>query len=253
MGCDLPRTQTFKYADEPQAINQVEFRLIYKGALPADTGKGGRAVYKQRIRKEFHKQLRELWRQHPELKRQAETHFVTFTTPPNQVSPPGPGVRQIVRADDIKVLPSSTQVGAKTWVEHIADEYARLGGRFVPLISKRGGFTCTLDILFLRRDAPGNIIVKGAGGGDIDNRIKLLLDGLKLPEVQSDLGGLDLEPDEDPFFCLMEDDDLITRISVTSDRLLLPLQETEKTNDVHIIVHVTMSDESSIFLADRLV
>ena len=64
----------------------------------------------------------------------------------------------------------------KTWIEHIADDHERCGGRFVPLVSKAGGFTCALEILFLRRDNPGHII---SSGGDIDNRMKVYLMVLK--------------------------------------------------------------------------
>jgi len=48
-------------------------------------------------------------------------------------------------------------------------------------------------------------------GGDIDNRIKVLFDGLKMPETVSELGGVALESEEDPFFCLLEDDNLINQ------------------------------------------
>jgi hypothetical protein len=183
----------------------MEFRLIYKGSLPAQGSGGGRTREEQLLRKHFHKQLRELWKQHPELRRQAEDYFLRYVTPENQVSFPGPGVKQIVRADKGNPL-------AKTWVEHIADDHQKCGGRFVPLVSEAGGFTCSLDILFLRRDNPGHLI---SSGGDIDNRIKVLLDGLKMPSTVAELGGLPLEPDENPFFCLLEDDNLVTSVSVT--------------------------------------
>jgi len=232
--------------------------MVYRGPLPSDQGKGGRSRYKRLIRKEFHKQLRELWRQQPALKDQAESFFNMYTTPFNMVAPHGPNQRVIER------LParSQAQIDAggsypptiKTWLDHVADSYNRLGTRFVPLISKTGGFTCSLDVLFMRRDAPGNVVVPGAGGGDIDNRLKTLFDALKMPERVDDLGGIDIDPeDEDPFFCLLTDDGLITRIAITSDRLLTPKGDDEKVNDVHIVVHVTMSDESSIFAGGRLV
>jgi hypothetical protein len=158
------------------------------------------------------------------------------------VTSPGPNKRVIQKLD----LPPGTPLSPdmKTWVEHIADDHKRCGGRFVSLISKRGGFTCGLDVLFLRR---------GAGGGDIDNRLKVLFDALKMPEVVSDLGGMEISDDEDPFFCLMEDDDLATRVSITSDRLLLPMEDGDKLNDIYIVLHVTISDESAVFTGNRLV
>ena len=167
-----------------------------------------------------------------------------YTTPLNLISDPGPAITQIAR---------SNAPHAKTWVEHIADDHTKCGYRFVPLISTTGGFTCSLDILFLRRDNPGNLITDG---GDIDNRIKTLFDGLKMPTTIPELGGYDVPaPGENPFFCLLEDDSLITKVAVTTDRLLIPLDTNagERLNDVHLVIHVTMSNPSAVFAGNRLV
>ena len=94
--------------------------------------------------------------------------------------------------------------------------------------------------------------MKGADGGDIDNRIKVLFDGLKMPETVSDLGGLPLESDENPFFCLLEDDSLITSVTITTDRLLLERDSEEKRNDVYLIIHVTVLNPSALFAGNRL-
>jgi hypothetical protein len=224
----------------------VEFRLIYKGSLPAEGSGGSRAKEKQLLRKEFHKQLRELWKQHPDLREQSVRRYIRYTTPHNQVSYPGPGVESI--------MPDLTgdRSDAKTWLEHIADNHQRCGGRFVPLISKAGGLTCSLEITFLRRDNPGHLVTSG---GDIDNRIKVLFDGLKMPETVSELGGVALESEEDPFFCLLEDDNLITSVSVTTDRLLLPQDSSagERVHDVFLVIHVTMVDPSALFVGNRLI
>jgi len=215
----------------------MEFRLLYQGPLPAASSSGGgrRVTEKHRLRKHFHRQLRELWRQHPDLRRQSETLFV--------VSGSGPTKR-------ISLAVNPAQEGAKTWLEHVADSWQRCGGRFVPLVSREGGFTCSLDILFLRRGNPGDLIVSG---GDIDNRIKVLLDGLKMPNDVPDLGGLPLEPDENPFFCLLEDDSLLTSMSVTTDRLLTPQGATEGTHDVCLVIHVTVVNPGAVFAGNRLV
>lgn len=106
-----------------------------------------------------------------------------------------------------------------------------------------------MNILFLRRDNPGNLI---ASGGDIDNRIKVLFDGLKMPDTVSDLGGIPLGPDEDPFFCLLEDDSLITSVSITTDRLLIPQESDENVHDVCLIIHATVLNPSALFTGNRL-
>ncbi len=60
----------------------------------------------------------------------------------------------------------------------------------------------------------------------MDNRLKMLFDALAIPS-KSD--GLSSEPaaEEDPLYCLLEDDRLITSLTVITDRLLIP-QKAEK-------------------------
>jgi len=239
--CDLPRTQHLNFYEPDAEVSRLEFRLTYQGPLRAEqrgieTGATGRATDKHRLRKHFHLQMRELWKQHPDLRNQSEQRYYKYTTAENLVSSPGPGVKCVSRA-----LEGDTT--AKTWLEHIAEDHARCGGNFVPLIRESGGFTCSLDILFLRRDNPGSLI---ANGGDIDNRIKVLFDGLRMPKTVAELGGLPIDPDENPFFCLLEDDQLITSITVTTDRLITPRGSEENINDVYLVIHVTVLNPSQL-------
>ena len=75
----------------------------------------------------------------------------------------------------------------------------------------------------MRRDAPGSAIQ----AGDVDNRIKTLIDALRKPENANELRGNEPpQDDEIPFYCLLEDDRLISSFSVETDRLL-----DELTND----------------------
>ncbi|MGI8743784.1 MAG: hypothetical protein ACR2NN_14655 [Bryobacteraceae bacterium] len=87
------------------------------------------------------------------------------------------------------------------------------GRRFGSLIRKLNGLACSLDVLLLRRDNPGGLL---KSGGDIDNRLKVLLDGLRMPASLAELGGFEPDSDEEPFFCLLEDDVLINDLSVTT-------------------------------------
>ena len=120
-------------------------------------------------------------------------------------------------------------------IEHFASAYQKCGFRFVPLVNERQCRVCALDILFLRRDHPGNLVKRG---GDIDNRIKTLLDALRMPQDCNELAGAVPDAGEDPFFCLLQDDELITEISVTTDRLLLPQKASAHVNDVLLIIRV---------------
>jgi hypothetical protein len=91
---------------------------------------------------------------------------------------------------------------------------------FLPLISVKLAFTAEIDIIILRPGTPGKIIIEG---GDIDNRLKTLFDSFRLPDKIQELPNM-ASPDEgeDPFYCLLENDNLITKVSVITDRLLLP-------------------------------
>ena len=250
----LPDFQEFDYGDSNCVYDKVmEFRLLYKGTLPAEGKSDSRAQYKHRIRKCLHKQLAELWRQHPALQRQANTKFKKLEPNPDVIM----SDRMSYESDKI-IVPAFGSFGddptAKTWVEHLADDHLRCGTRFVPMVNKAGGFTCSLDILFLRRDNPGGIIKRGADGGDIDNRIKTLFDGLKMPETVSDLGGIPIDQqEENPFYCLLEDDSLVTGLTVTTDRLLAEIVPGEKQNDVELVIHVTINNPSGLFSGGRLI
>ena len=104
---------------------------------------------------------------------------------------------------------------------------------FLPLVGQAVGLVAELDILFLRPQAPGYLVQHG---GDIDNRIKTLLDALRIPLAADELPLGDApRPDEEPFCALLEDDALITRLAITTDQLLLPAQPGE----VLLVIHVT--------------
>ena len=66
-------------------------------------------------------------------------------------------------------------------------------------------------------DTPGSAIE----AGDIDNRIKTLIDTLRKPQYANELRGNETPLDgEDPFFCLLEDDKLVSHFAVETDTLL---------------------------------
>ena len=95
---------------------------------------------------------------------------------------------------------------------------------------------CSLDVLVLRRDEPHALI---NAAGDLDGRMKTLLDALQMPRQCSELGpNSKPEPDEDPFYVLMEDDRLIYELNVTTDTLLMPTEPNEEHRDVVAVVRV---------------
>lgn len=97
---------------------------------------------------------------------------------------------------------------------------------------------CSLEILFLRHDSPG----KAFHAGDIDNRLKTILDALRIPSDQQELpDGSIPEPDEDPFFCLLEDDKLVTHLTVEMDQLFKSTGDGDASpNEALVIVKVSI-------------
>lgn len=256
MPCTLPKTQTFIFYDPEPSEWSMEFRLIYQGPLPPERWsyreEYARAADKHRLRKYFHRQLKELWSQHPDLRRQADQQYFRaeggMILPVNIARVHISGSNPVTIMYNGMVLPNAR---IKTWLEHIADDHiACNGNRFIPLVSKASGFTCSLNILFLRRDNPGALI---ESSGDIDSRIKVLFDGLKMPTQVAELGGFPIDDDEKPFHVLLEDDKLVTSVSVTTDRLIVPQGSQENINDVLLITHVTVVNPGAIFAGGRLV
>ena len=105
---------------------------------------------------------------------------------------------------------------------------------FVPLVNEKVDLIAELDIALLRPEAPGSILTQG---GDIDNRLKTLFDALRMFQQESELRKEDSpKKDEELFYCLLEDDNLIERVCVETGRLLEPVSGQL---DVLLIVEVT--------------
>lgn len=184
----------------------MQFRLTYEGKLLSN----GNATHKHEIRKAFHPQLKRLWEITPSLSE------MTY-----------PALKLV----DIK----RTHFLRRT--EHLAEQFARNNYNFVPLVTGDLNVSyCGLNILYLRRDPPGSVVNRY---GDIDNRIKTLFDALQIPPGKNDLGGYDM-PDESerPFYVLLEDDRLITHVSVETDTLLEPVNGAFDMNDARLVVTV---------------
>jgi hypothetical protein len=209
------RTENFSHWEASQYHDKefealMKFRLTYQGPLFATTSGRNRAEHKHDIRKQFHEQLTQLWKTHPLLK-QFYDNWTSFVTAPG-------GTRGGVNA-----------------LDRIASNHVVGNSRFVPLVSRGFGIACGLDILFLRRELPGEIVKHG---GDLDNRIKTLFDALRVPEGSSD--EWPSYGDSNLFFVLLEDDALITDLNVSTDRLLVPTEgdSTHEKNNVLLVIQV---------------
>ena len=172
----------------------MEFRLFYQGKLST----GSDRVEKQRIRRCFHPQLRTLWNQLP-------LSGIKDGEAPLGVSQ-DPGISQRALSRPVGTF------------------------QFIPLVNKRMHLIVELDIIFLRPQEPGELI---GHAGDIDNRLKILFDALRMPALD-ELPKSDAPSDnEKPFHCLLEDDALVTKVSVLTDRLL----EFDSDSDVKLLIH----------------
>lgn len=206
----------------------MHFRLVYSGELKAaqrdaiDGQLDKLAQHKQSIRRVFHRQLKHLWK---------KDWFLSG----HRVFAADYGMKWSASDHDMRFSPSDDQ--KVSLAEAVASSHGEYGYRFVPLVRMDWRLKCSLHVLFLRHDPPGSVV----SAGDLDNRIKTLIDALRKPANASELMGNEIPLEgEDPFFCLLEDDRLITGFTVESDRYLEPPKgnKDEDRRQVHTVISV---------------
>ena len=82
-----------------------------------------------------------------------------------------------------------------------------------PIISPNLKMIAELDIQLLHPE------IVGMARSDIDNRIKTLLDGLRAPQNEHEIG-TNTPRDIGPIYTLLDDDHLITKLSINTSHLL---------------------------------
>jgi hypothetical protein len=174
----------------------MEFHLIYSGELLKSAGNTDRRVWeKHSIRRYMHSQLKNLWETHPSLKSHA-ARTVAIDENGDHLHPEEPFLSQLAKVHE------------------------KAGMGFIPIMTEANGLVCELDILLLRPEGPGSIT---NSAGDIDNRIKTLIDALRVPRDKGEMRRkVADDPDPNPMYCLMQDDKLISSLRVKTDRLLFP-------------------------------
>ena len=161
----------------------MELTLFYRGVLGSNKGR----AEKHALRRAFHAQLGEFWRQNP-LK---DYRWLWDPTDPIFRQTPKSDIRRKIGLFE-----------------------------FVPLVNEYMYLVADLQIQLLRSEPPGAV---KAQSGDLDNRVKTLLDALRMPRNVDELPTGDKPgQDENLFFCLLEDDALINSFSVTTHRWLEP-------------------------------
>ncbi|WP_199040033.1 hypothetical protein [Glycomyces salinus] len=178
----------------------MRFTLTYNGRLPATSN----AKTKHHIRRELHPQVKELWRTHPAL----VGHSTFIESGPDRSDPDSDVGRLLTSID---------------------------GNDFASLVHPYLRLHAELDIFVLRPEPPGALITHA---GDIDNQIKTLFDALRRPaDVNEVPRGWTPDENEEPLHCLLEDDKLITRVNVETDRLLTPGLDSK---NVQLTIRVTV-------------
>jgi hypothetical protein len=108
---------------------------------------------------------------------------------------------------------------------------------FAPLIVAEMHIFAQLEVTLMRPEPPGHLITQG---GDMDNRLKTLFDALTMPRHTNALpSDASPGPDQTPFFCVLEDDNLVTTLAVRSEQLLEP-------NPASGLVDVSITVETKI-------
>jgi hypothetical protein len=184
----------------------MEFRLTYEGPLQP-IGNKARPKHVHAIRQRFHSQLRNFWQTEPYLKFAAH-------------SDRGSGrIHPVVRLSD-----------------YLAEQYERFGFNFVPLVTKDIRLYCGIDVLFLRPEPPGHLVQSG----DLDGRIKTVVDALTMPQQKEQVADTLPGEGEKPFYCLLADDKLISKVSVETDMLHEPVSNPPDKFDARLVIKVTL-------------
>ncbi len=236
MSCGRSQSVVLTFDESPvEESEAMEFRLVYCGRVLGSSKTNSRAAVKHEIRREFHPQLRRLWETNASLRLlthrmgahyydiQGQRNLEQQIEQQNLGKPP-----DILEAEDFY-----RQFAA----EVITKQWRRNGYHFWPLVTEQFCLRCSLDILFLRPEEPGMLIQSG----DLDARVKTIFDALRLPKNLDEAGGMEPQSGEDPFYCLLEDDKLISEVKVTTDNLLLlPKERDIKPNDAMMIIHAKL-------------
>ena len=196
------------YLEEP-VENQtrkplMKFCLTYEGPVPSSQSHAGRE--KMVMRKHFHRQMKYLW---------SSNTFLRSVKVPVNTHPDDMLGRQMSDFNR-REAPSDERID---FSESVAKQYQEFGYRFVPLIRKTNYVVCSLKIRLLRSDDQFSPV----SAGDLDNRVKTIIDSLKKPSNQSECSQYTTpEEGEDPFFVLLEDDKYLSHLEVECTQNLKP-------------------------------
>lgn len=155
-----------------------------------------KATDKHKIRQVFDQQLQELWKQG----QMVEQRSISMGSPNDPDS-----VLKTVREVD--------------------------GCHYLPVVSEAQGLLADVSITWLRYQPPGSVLQ----AGDIDNRLKTLLDCLQTPPVGQAVAVCENTPADNPFCTALDDDALISSLSVKTVQDLRP---SAKRGEVLLVIQI---------------
>jgi hypothetical protein len=120
------------------------------------------------------------------------------------------------------------------------------GRQFVALVRNDMPLKCELEVRMLVNHSPGSLITKA---GDLDNRIKGVIDALRMPGSPDELRKRNSQPNI--YACLMQDDAVITGLKVSVERYLgCPSQSAQW---ARLTIAVTISPTENEFITEPFI
>lgn len=199
----------------------MEFQLIYEGKLPSN----GNKEDKSKIREQLHLQLKKLWTLPP----------LSYVSSYKEETKDA-GITPFKYNSD----PLAYDCGKEPClVETVSD------CKFIPIVHESLNLSAELDIFinFSPSDEDADNVsnfIKQCG--DIDNKLKTLLDGLKIPDsnqLPNQWAESWLQKGRHEMYCLLQDDRLISSLSTkVAHTCLLPYDEDESGPKARVIIDV---------------
>lgn len=206
----------------------LKFRLTYEGEVPSAQSSPGAA--KIAMRESFARQIQRVWSKTPFLE-----NAISFSpnSPYSEVQTKGAGIAFHTKLPTLgsggePSIPLKDAIGSKNHCN---------GFKFVPLVCEDAGLRADLSILLLRTD--GNF--SPVTCGDLDNRVKTVIDALKIPTKANELSSYQ-DGDGSLFFVLLEDDILVEGLQVEMDELLdIPTEQSKNARWAKLVIDVKIN------------
>lgn len=110
---------------------------------------------------------------------------------------------------------------------------------FVPLVTKDAGYVVDLDIVLLSQSEPA--CLANYPTGDLDNILKALIDGLRMAQNANEVRKEKPQKGENPFYCVLEDDQIIRNIQIRHDKYLFPeVKDLQGKKEVFALIKISV-------------